>query len=108
MSDQPIIAVPLSDVAVEVLVAELRRRGGYRITSDDGKGWVSPSQASRAVGKHGNWLCKRLHKGARPPGLETDYAQGRNGRRGRLLRVRISQEFKEWVDPRTFHPKLPL
>jgi hypothetical protein len=90
-----VVAVPLADVASEALVAELRRRGGFRIVEDDGKGWVSLQKASLAAGFHRNWLCKILRRGAKPPGLELDCA-----RTGRARAVRVAPEFRNWAAAR--------
>jgi hypothetical protein len=95
---EPVVLVGLSQVASEALVAELRRRGGFRIQEDDGMGWVSPGAASRAVGYHRHWLSKILRKGVKPPGLEMEYAKSGSGRR--LLHVRISSEFRNWAEAR--------
>lgn len=102
---EPVVCVGLSQVSEEALVAELQRRGGYRIATDDGKGWVTPSQASRACGRNKTWLCKLLRKrrGNPPPGIELDYAVSGKGKR--LLRVRLSPEFHAWLEPQ---PRLPL
>lgn len=92
---EPLLAVPLADVSDAALVAELRRRGGYRIDEDDGSGWITPALASRQAGFHSNWLTKLLQRGTRPPGLEYDRGNG-----GRLVKVRPSSSFHQWAAAR--------
>ena len=92
---EPIVAVTLAEVSSDALVAELRRRGGFRIHADDGKGWLPQQAASLERGMHRDWLGRLLRRGMKPPGLEVDYANG-----GRLRSVRMSPEFRNWAAAR--------
>jgi hypothetical protein len=92
---ETLIAIPLADVASEALVAELKRRGGFRIQVDDGKGWMTPWKASEDIGRHGSYIAGLLRRGINPPGLEVD-----RGPKGRLRQVRLSPEFRAWAAAR--------
>lgn len=83
-----IVAVSLQDVDSAALVAELERRGGFRISTDDGRGWETPTALSLRLGKGPTWLCKLLARNGDAPGLEIDRAPG-----GRVRQVRASAEF---------------
>ncbi len=99
-------SIPLKDLKDAPLIAELKDRG-YRVARDNDAGWMTLYELAEKVQRSPSSLCRTLRSLGKedgipidPPGIEITRSP-----RGRIHRVRPSDEFFIWLAARVNLPE---
>lgn len=93
------MTITIPDLSDDCLKAELERRG-YRVTKDNGEGWMTLTDLAAKCGRGLNSMSRtirwRIESHGSVPGLEIDRTG--NGTHARIRSVRASEAFYTWLN----------